>query len=1009
MKNNIPSINDAIEIKKEKNSISVKHKNGFNLTICFCDCNCNCECNKSNSHPKIPHSVRISNNNNVINLKQNSFKSNSFSKNPKSIKREYSFDYNNNNIEVNQKLRDSSSKESTNKKNYLRNEPKNNFEQKTYDLLSKQSIKFIQENKDTKDLNNNNIINNFNYPNNDFIYYKNNLNNTNQFVKNLNEIQNKEIMAKSSSFRDFRYDINNYTNNINQDQDNINIVYDCNNFIQNSNILENNTKNKNKYNGNKKYPKNKDKNILKNNSDNKKLLYNDKNKNENKINYNNSRNNYNTNYICGKNDIFDNNEFNIIDNNLNPLGHIVDNFVNMMKNKYLYKNQKNKNKKNIINKKNNYKDNKYNDYIKQKKNNFNNLFLTNKNNFSNYTYYQYDNYSNLANKINELEIKSKNNINNKNGIKKRKEDYGKKYGYSNNNNIKINSKNIEDLINKYSSLTNNTNYKINKYNEDYIQKESYLNSNNSNENNENEKYNLKNSEQINKYEDVNNTKINDNINNNMNYSNAKLDDEKIDILEKYDNNINKENLFEIEKFDFKINDNKNNNKIKINNRDNINEISENKTKNNYHKITLKLDNIQNPNSNISPYINFPKNKYIISKQNTEQIQFLPKHININKIKQDKTQESEMLSVSERVRQYIEQKAKINKIPLSSKLNLDTNLTLTEDNEIENQNDNNNYINYNKILRNIGISQNTIFTLYYNNNKPTILVFDIENKTFSFHDYSDFGNFEENFKKSLRSGENKNNNGNLYITIDTNLYIITGKNHDLLYIFDSLKKSINKLCNLKNNHSNGNLLYYENNLICLSGDFNKKVEIYSIQKNEWDNLPEMITERSNSGTCIINNKNSKYILNIFGYNYPTNEYLNTIEYLDINDKDTNWKYLNYNNQSLIPLDISNFFCINYNDEKIILIGGYNENENKYNDKFIQINLESNFENNCLIEETERKLKDIDFNKKIIFYNNGYKSYFKKNKNGIFYGIFDNNLNCHLFQSSNLAHDIFYFNC
>ena len=172
---------------------------------------------------------------------------------------------------------------------------------------------------------------------------------------------------------------------------------------------------------------------------------------------------------------------------------------------------------------------------------------------------------------------------------------------------------------------------------------------------------------------------------------------------------------------------------------------------------------------------------------------------------------------------------------------------------------------------------------------------------------------------------------------------------------------------------------------------------------------MITERSNSGTCIINNKNSKYILNIFGYNYPTNEYLNTIEYLDIDDKDAYWKYLNYNNQSLIPLDISNFFCINYNDEKIILIGGYNENENKYNDKFIQINLESNFENNCLIEETERKLKDIDFNKKIIFYNNGYKSYFKKNKNEIFYGIFDNNLNCHLFQSSNLAHDIFYFNC
>ena len=393
----------------------------------------------------------------------------------------------------------------------------------------------------------------------------------------------------------------------------------------------------------------------------------------------------------------------------------------------------------------------------------------------------------------------------------------------------------------------------------------------------------------------------------------------------------------------------------------------------------------------------------------DEIQFLSQTINIKGSKQDKTKENVKVSVSERVRQYIEQKAKINKIPLSSKLNLDTNLSLIEDNENENQIENNNDIDYNKILRNIDISQNTIFTLYYNNNKPIILAFDIENKIFSFHDFSDFGNFEENFKKSLKNGENKNNNGNLFITIDTNLYIITGKNHDMLYIFDSIKKSINKLCNLKNNHSNGSLLYYENNIICLSGDFNKKVEIYSIQKNEWHNLPEMIIERSNSGSCIINNKNSKYILNIFGYNYPINEYLNTIEYLDINEKDSNWKYLKYNNQNLSSLNISNFFCINYNDEKIIIVGGYNENENKYNNKFIQINLDSNFDNNSTIEEIERKLKDIDFYKKFIFYNNGYKNYINKNNNAIFYGIFDNNLNCHLFQSSNLAHDIFYFNC
>ena len=97
------------------------------------------------------------------------------------------------------------------------------------------------------------------------------------------------------------------------------------------------------------------------------------------------------------------------------------------------------------------------------------------------------------------------------------------------------------------------------------------------------------------------------------------------------------------------------------------------------------------------------------------------------------------------------------------------------------------------------------------------------------------------------------------------------------MFDSIKKTMNKLCNLKNNHSNGNLLYFENNIICLSGDYNKKVEIYSINKNEWDDLPEMLKERSNSNACILNNKENKYILNLFGYNKRIFKYYRIFKY------------------------------------------------------------------------------------------------------------------------------------
>ena len=369
--------------------------------------------------------------------------------------------------------------------------------------------------------------------------------------------------------------------------------------------------------------------------------------------------------------------------------------------------------------------------------------------------------------------------------------------------------------------------------------------------------------------------------------------------------------------------------------------------------------------------------------------------NKNKIIREKFKENE--TVPEKVRKLIEGKAKRNNhnLSLSSKLNLDTNLSLSEDNE--NKND----IINNLIQKNINLSNNAIFTIYNNNNKPIILAFDIENKAFSYQEFSDFNNFQENFQISEK-------NGNIFMTVEKNLYIITGKNFDMLYMYDSEKKKMNKLCGLKNNHSNGNLLLYDNNIICLSGDYNKKVEIYSINKNEWNILPEINIERSNSTSCIINNK---YIITLFGYNNPSKEYLNSIEYLNINDKDSFWNYLKYSNQNLINLYLSNSFCINYDEKKIIIIGGYNGKENKYNDKFIQIIFDNDFDccknsnQNIIIEESERKLKDININKKYLFNNNGYRKICKNNE--IFHEIFDSNYNCHLFQTSNMSQDIYYF--
>jgi hypothetical protein len=336
---------------------------------------------------------------------------------------------------------------------------------------------------------------------------------------------------------------------------------------------------------------------------------------------------------------------------------------------------------------------------------------------------------------------------------------------------------------------------------------------------------------------------------------------------------------------------------------------------------------------------------------------------------------------------------------------------------------NSEMNYLKLNKNIEISSQTLFTLYIFLNKIYILCFDFKNRKFSLRDFSDNDDFDKNFKLSLKSKAHTNTfnklGPNLFLSKSPFLYIITGKNCDMLYVYDSIKKSIYKLCKLKNNHSNGSLIDFDfntNNLLCISGDFNKKVELYSSLKKEWNNyLPETLIERSNCSYCILK---KRFIFLIFVKNYPTNEYLNTIEFYDLNCNKNNklngWKYLNYKNKNnLIKMNISYGCGINYDDKKIILFGGYNGLENKDEDCFTQVifnktNSEKN-SSDVIVERTNRKLKDVDKNKKYYFNGGNYLIKIDKNtKNNIapFFACFDNKFNCHVIQISNLAHDVYY---
>jgi hypothetical protein len=148
--------------------------------------------------------------------------------------------------------------------------------------------------------------------------------------------------------------------------------------------------------------------------------------------------------------------------------------------------------------------------------------------------------------------------------------------------------------------------------------------------------------------------------------------------------------------------------------------------------------------------------------------------------------------------------------------------------------------------------------------------------------------------------------------------------------------------------------------------------------------------------------------LFGYNFPTKQYLNTIEYLDLeNYSKSSWKYLSYKNEKLLSLYISGALSINYNDEKIIIVGGNNGKLNKPIESFYQIVINGDFENDKknYVEEVKRKLKDIEKNK-IYLFNKGYNKFLSKDN--LYYMAFDDDLRAHIFQVNKMAHDVFNFN-
>ena len=355
----------------------------------------------------------------------------------------------------------------------------------------------------------------------------------------------------------------------------------------------------------------------------------------------------------------------------------------------------------------------------------------------------------------------------------------------------------------------------------------------------------------------------------------------------------------------------------------------------------------------------------------------------------------------------------------SQPNLNEIKTIENINKILNKNESK---EKNKIIKQKLITNKIIYTIYPLSSKQKLLSFDLTSKNFSFKNINSTmsDNFTLNYIESFREEDLQYNS--ICLFNKNIIYIITGKNSDIFYRYDTINNIFNKICSLKNNHANGVLTLYKDIFFCLSGKFNKKVELFKEEKKEWEEIGEMNIERSCFSTCVIKDK---YLFCLFGYSNPTNKYLDTIEFCDIsnlnlnsNNNILNWKYLKYMNNNMLNMNICGFVCMNYKNEKIIIFGGINGVEKSPVDKFYQIILDKNFGNNnyrenIYIEETNKEANNI-YKNKCYYFPNGLGKFYDnevndKNDNIYYYAGFDNNYNVHVIQMKDkLIHDVYFFN-
>ncbi len=282
---------------------------------------------------------------------------------------------------------------------------------------------------------------------------------------------------------------------------------------------------------------------------------------------------------------------------------------------------------------------------------------------------------------------------------------------------------------------------------------------------------------------------------------------------------------------------------------------------------------------------------------------------------------------------------------------------------------------NKNIENSGIKHPILLKLNYYNK---VTCYDhFKNSTFKITDFKEKCNFKLNYQIYC---------GNICLNLENKLFIVTGQNYNFFYVYDSNYNEIYKLSDLSYNHCRGSLVYIKkiNSIMCISGKYNSKCEIYNMDqlsipnqkpkvtvrklrptpnednKNKkpisffsklaqeedlaqsgvidnfsikWGDLPELNYQRHYSSIYIYNDQ-SLYIF--FGINNSKGP-LSSIERINFEDF-SQWELVNYQNTYNLDLRIDSAGTIFANSDEVYLVGGcVNE---KYTDRILKYNFVNN---------------------------------------------------------------------